>query len=212
MTKTPSFPLSANPWADRCPRTANSSTRGWVSTCCRTSYQRRTNLDQIARTEDVLLGLRAGGRIGIATEAIGSDRDALMLSAYVRDGWDLSPGDSFFVGATASGRIETDGLRNGVLAAEARYYNQTSQRTKFFATVNGTVTEQLDQEQQLLLGGDNGLRGYPLRYQAGTSLGAADARAALLHRLVSVAPVPRRRCRVLRRGADVGHRRDRCDQ
>jgi hypothetical protein len=132
-------------------------------------YHRRTNLDQIGRTEDVLVGLRAGGRIGMATEAIGSDRDALMLSAYVRDGWDLRPGDSLFVGATASGRIESDGLRNGVLAAEARYYNQTSQRTKFFATLNGTVTEELDAEEQLLLGGDNGLRGYPLRYQAGTS-------------------------------------------
>jgi hemolysin activation/secretion protein len=56
-----------------------------------------------------------------------------------------------------------------VLAAEARYYNQTSKRTRFFATINGTVTEELDEDKQLLLGGDNGLRGYPLRYQAGTS-------------------------------------------
>lgn len=133
-------------------------------------YERRTNLDQIDRTEDVLVGLHLGGRVGLASEAIGSDRDALMLNAYIRDGWDLRPGDSLFVGATASGRIESEGLRNGVLSAEARYYNQTSKRTKFFATVNGTVTEQLDQEQQVLLGGDNGLRGYPLRYQAGTSM------------------------------------------
>ena len=41
--------------------------------------------------------------------------------------------------------------------------------TKFFATVNGAVTEALDADQQLLLGGEEGLRGYPLRYQAGTS-------------------------------------------
>lgn len=132
-------------------------------------YQRRTNLDQIERTEDVLLGLRVGGRFGIATEAVGSDRDALIIGAYLHDGWDLRPGDSLFVEATASGRVESDGLRNAVLAAEARYYNQTSKRTKFFATINGTVTEQLDDDEQLVLGGDNGLRGYPLRYQAGTS-------------------------------------------
>ena len=132
-------------------------------------YHRRTNLDQIERTEDVLLGLRAGGRVGLASESVGADRDAVMLSAYVRDGWDLRPGDSLFVGATATGRVEPEGLRNAVLAAEARYYNQTSKRTRFFATINGTVTEQLDDDQQLLLGGDNGLRGYPLRYQAGTA-------------------------------------------
>jgi hemolysin activation/secretion protein len=35
--------------------------------------------------------------------------------------------------------------------------------------VSATVTDSLDPDQQLLLGGDNGLRGYPLRYESGTS-------------------------------------------
>ena len=70
---------------------------------------------------------------------------------------------------TATGRVETDGLRNAVLAAEVRYYRTTSERTKFFATINGTTSENLDAERQILLGGEEGLRGYPLRYQAGTS-------------------------------------------
>ena len=38
-----------------------------------------------------------------------------------------------------------------------------------YAAVSGALTEDLDEETQLLLGGDNGLRGYPLRYQAGTA-------------------------------------------
>ena len=132
-------------------------------------YQERINQDQIERTEDVLLGFRAGARLGLAAEAFGSDRDALMFSAYAQDGWDLSPKSSFFVTGTASGRIENDGLRNAILSAEARYYHTTSERTKFFATVNGAVTESLDADRQLVLGGEEGLRGYPLRYQAGTS-------------------------------------------
>ena len=56
-----------------------------------------------------------------------------------------------------------------MLTAEARYYASTGDRTKFFATIAGTVTENLDDDTQLLLGGDTGLRGYPLRYQAGTA-------------------------------------------
>ena len=36
--------------------------------------------------------------------------------------------------------------------------------------MSGTFSEELDSEDQLVLGGDTGLRGYPLRYQAGTSL------------------------------------------
>ena len=133
------------------------------------NYQERTNQDQIERTEDVLVGLRAGARIGYAAEAIGSDRDALMLSAYAQNGWDFHAASSLFMTAAASGRVEEDGLRNAVLSAEARYYRTTSERTKFFATVNGVITEKLDADEQVLLGGEEGLRGYPLRYQAGTS-------------------------------------------
>jgi hemolysin activation/secretion protein len=113
--------------------------------------------------------VRAGARIGYAGEALGSDREALMLSAYAQNGWKYSEDSSLFVYASGSGRVEDDGLRNGILSGEARYYAQTSQRTKFFAAVNGTVTESLDDSRQLVLGGEEGLRGYPLRYQAGTS-------------------------------------------
>ena len=133
------------------------------------TYKERTNQDQIERTEDVLLGLRVGGRIGYASESFGSDREALMLSAYANNGWDLGRDRSLFVKSAASGRVENDGLRNAVLSAEARYYQQTSAKTKFFATINGTTSENLDLDQQILLGGEEGLRGYPLRYQAGTS-------------------------------------------
>jgi hemolysin activation/secretion protein len=34
--------------------------------------------------------------------------------------------------------------------------------------LSGTAGSNLDVDEQVLLGGDNGLRGYPLRYQAGT--------------------------------------------
>jgi hypothetical protein len=133
------------------------------------AYRERRNQDQIERTEDVLVGLRAGARIGYAAEAFGSDREALLLSAYAQNGWEYPRDRSLFLTATGSGRVEDDGLRNAVISGEARYYARTSPRTKFFATVNGTTTESLDADQQLLLGGEEGLRGYPLRYQAGTS-------------------------------------------
>jgi hemolysin activation/secretion protein len=132
-------------------------------------FQERINQDQIQRTEDVLVGLNASGRIGYASQSLGSDRNAWMVYGYLQDGTDLRPGESLFGSVSSSGRVETGTIRDGVLSAEARYYRRTSPNFKFFATVNGTVTENLDAENQLLLGGDNGLRGYPLRYQAGTA-------------------------------------------
>jgi hypothetical protein len=133
-------------------------------------FEERINQDQIERTEDVLVGLEASARLGYASEWFGSDRDAWVFSGFLQDGKDLRDGESLFGSVILSGRVEDGELRDGVLSAEARYYRRTSKRFKFFATVNGTVTENLDAESQLLLGGDNGLRGYPLRYQAGTSL------------------------------------------
>jgi hypothetical protein len=133
------------------------------------SYQERVNQDQIRRTEDVLVGLRASVKLGYASESIGADRDALVARASVQDGADLRPGLSVFGSFSASGRIEEGELVNGLLGAEGRFYWETSNYSKFFASVSGTVAEQLDPELQLTLGGDNGLRGYPLRYQAGTA-------------------------------------------
>ena len=133
------------------------------------AYQERSNQDQIARTEDVLMGFRAGARLGYASNSLGSDRDAFLLTAYAQNGRDLGRGQSVFGTLRASSRIESGDVANGVLAAEARYYWRTSKNSKFYALISGTTTEALDPENQLLLGGDNGLRGYPLRYQAGTS-------------------------------------------
>jgi hypothetical protein len=133
------------------------------------AYQERVNLNQIARTEDVLVGFQGSARLGYASESLGSGSTAVLLEAFARDGVDLSPRQSLFGSAWASGRYEHGAIQNGVLGAESRYYLATSARSKFYANLSGTVTHNLDENEQLTLGGDTGLRGYPLRYQAGTS-------------------------------------------
>ncbi len=133
------------------------------------AFEERVNLNQIDRTEDVLVGFRGWARLGYATEALGSKTDALLMSAFAQDGTDLGPRQSLFGSAWASGRYERGAVRNGILGAESRYYLETSARSKFYASLSGTVTENLDEDEQLTLGGDTGLRGYPLRYQAGTA-------------------------------------------
>ncbi|MBV9697306.1 MAG: hypothetical protein JO005_10295, partial [Gammaproteobacteria bacterium] len=67
------------------------------------------------------------------------------------------------------GRLEGTALRNGVLDASVRYYVEQSKNWLFFTTFNATKGFALDLDNQILLGGDNGLRGYPLRYQDGTA-------------------------------------------
>jgi hemolysin activation/secretion protein len=68
-----------------------------------------------------------------------------------------------------TGRLERRGLRDTMLQGEARYYRRQSPRMLFFASARGTMAIEPDLDHQLLLGGDTGLRGYPLRYQSGTA-------------------------------------------
>jgi hemolysin activation/secretion protein len=91
-----------------------------------------------------------------------------MLEGTASTGYDLSERQSLSLSAGASGRYEDGSLANGLLSAEARYYFRQSRRRLFFMGLSATAGSNLDVDEQVLLGGDSGLRGYPLRYQAGT--------------------------------------------
>jgi hypothetical protein len=136
----------------------------WVENDFRTARNR----DQIERTEDYSLGWRARTRLGFAGSSLGSDRDALVLDANLAKGWLLSPRQSVMLDADAASRVENGALRGGKFGAGARYYFRQSPGRLLFVDLSTQLGANLDADQQILLGGDSGLRGYPLRYQAGT--------------------------------------------
>ena len=132
-------------------------------------YDTVRNLDQIARTEDVQFGRELRAELGLASAQLGSDRDAATFALSAGTGDRLGEGRSLFVGGSFSGRWESAGLRDGLATAEARYYQRQRENAAFFATTRGAVAFSPDLDHLIELGGDNGLRGYPLRYQVGTS-------------------------------------------
>lgn len=132
-------------------------------------YVSTRNLDQIGRTEDLYLGRSARLEAGWASTAFGSTRESLVLSGSLQAGAEI--GDERYLINTLAlhTRVEGGGLANALLEANSRYYLRQSPARVLFAAINGSLSSNLDPEEQLLLGGDNGLRGYPLRYQAGTA-------------------------------------------
>lgn len=127
-----------------------------------------TELNDMGRTEDVPLGLNLTASIGLASEEWGSDRDATLLRLSLRKGWEPGgPGRLFLVDADASTRREDGSQHNSIISMSARYYQRNLEKHLFSASLSATTSHRLDPEQQVLLGGDNGLRGYPLRYQSG---------------------------------------------
>ena len=133
-------------------------------------YVSTRNLDQIGRTEDLYLGLSARLEAGFASTALGSTQDGAILNGKLQAGADLGREQYLIHSLGFQTRIEGDALANASLDWASRYYLRQSEHRVFFAAVSGTVTSHRDPEEQLLLGGDNGLRGYPLRYQAGDAL------------------------------------------
>jgi len=132
-------------------------------------FVKERNRDQIGRTEDFHLGARIEARIGWASTALGSSDDAWLLRLRASDGFALDSKSTVLVSGTSASRIEAGQFRNALVEGDVRYYYQQSHQALFFATIAGASGNRLDVDNQILLGGDNGLRGYPLRYQTGTS-------------------------------------------
>jgi hypothetical protein len=136
-------------------------------------FQRAENLDQIQRTEDVALGARMRFRLGWLAQPLGADRAGVVYSARASRGYGDPTRMLWNLSTYADGRVESGELRNAIVGGSARWYLRQSPRRLFFVALHGDVADNLDLDNPLEIGGDQGLRGYPLRYQRG------DARAQL---------------------------------
>lgn len=132
-------------------------------------YVTTRNQDQMGRTEDFQMGLQLRASLGWADTSFGSDRDAALFWADASRGYGSLETTALFLSARTSGRVESGDLANTLLSLDARYYRRQSEKRTFFAEFRGTVGESLDLDNPVEIGGDSGLRGYPLRYQAGDS-------------------------------------------
>jgi outer membrane protein assembly factor BamA len=132
-------------------------------------YKKVGDENQIGRTEDVYFGTQVSGQLGFSSPAYGADRNAIILAAHLLRGIELTEVQQIFVTSNFSSRIEDGRARNLIADAGAKYYWRWRTDWLLYAELSGTVTDSLDPDLQLLLGGDNGLRGYPLRYESGTS-------------------------------------------
>lgn len=130
-------------------------------------FEEAKNRDQIDRTEDFLLGTHLSMTLGYAAPEFGSDRHAVPFSASLGNGGRPRERWTLLFDGKAIGRIEDGEARDTALGAEARVYFRIARSLLLFASLSGNRLFRPDDDHQLLLGGDNGLRGYPRDYQAG---------------------------------------------
>ena len=132
-------------------------------------FETTSNRDMIGRTEDFYMGTRLSASLGWADESFGSDRDSLLYNFSARRGFGAIKKKALILSSILRGRIDDGESANTQLGLIARYYNQITDKRLFFTTVEGSIGDNLDLDNLVELGGNTGLRGYPLRYQTGDS-------------------------------------------
>jgi hypothetical protein len=131
-------------------------------------FDRELNRNLIGRPEFFALGLAASVQLGYAAAGLGSSHTALLYAATLSRGFEPAPRQTLITSGALSGQYAEGKVRRQQLDGQAQYYLPQSPRWLFYAAAAGALQTNPEPVDALLLGGDNGLRGYPLRYQSGT--------------------------------------------
>jgi outer membrane protein assembly factor BamA len=132
-------------------------------------YLKYHNYNEIERTEDFYLGTHVSAQLGWSDPAFGANIRGLIFDATAGYGLATEHSETLTFATTLDGRLENGTAQNTVATASFHYYMKQSEQFLFYAGIDAAVGRNLDLDDQILLGGDNGLRGYPLRYQDGTA-------------------------------------------
>ncbi|MFL6573920.1 MAG: hypothetical protein ACJ8G4_19330 [Burkholderiales bacterium] len=131
------------------------------------SYEKVVNREQIGRTEYFALGTKAAVQLGRSFTTLGGTVDGWIVSLGASHGMHLFRSHSLFASASLSGRVEEGRRQNQLFSASARYFIPQRRDAVFMAALNADVYRHPDRTAPLQLGGDTGLRGYPLSFQSG---------------------------------------------
>lgn len=131
------------------------------------NYTKRENFRTMGRIEDIALGHQFLIQAGFLHPKLGSDASYLKLFSRYSKGYSPAENQLSLLTADATTWLG-DGPYRGLRAnfkAEWNAYNAAS--TSWHLSSELHTADNLQSGEQLLLGGDNGLRGYPTGYRSG---------------------------------------------
>ncbi len=132
-------------------------------------FETTVNFDQIERTEDRFVGTRLNARLGYSSKSAGSESNAWHYRADFSNALITTNKNSLTIASHLSGRWESRDVQNARLSGVMRFHRRINKHQLFYAGLSATAGKNLDIDNPLFLGGETGLRGYPLRYQNGES-------------------------------------------
>lgn len=129
-------------------------------------FRTGVNYTQIGKPEDFNVGLTFTGQLGRSVSWLGSTRQQWIYSTTIAKGFDIGERGLLRANLGFTGRYASRGEQQ-TSNASAEYYHRHNGGFTFYGAFNGAMVRNPDAPNPLTLGGDNDLRGYPLRYQSG---------------------------------------------
>lgn len=129
-------------------------------------FRTMTDLEQIGKPEDLNVGLELIAQVGRSLSWLGSSRQQWLYQTSLAKGADISERALLRATASLSGRYASGG-ENTTATLSLRYFHRQNHGFAFYGAFAGSMVSNPDVPNPLTLGGDNDLRGYPLRYQSG---------------------------------------------
>ncbi len=152
--------------------------------CQNIEYHKMRGVTTFDRDEDINMGWVGQGEIGPSPEKFGATQDAWVGRLMLGKNFHAIENQVWLNAAKVDGRMEHGGVRDGVLRVRNQYYlmDWLPKHTFTFRS-EYTVSKNLDPEDEFLLGGENGLRGYSVRQFSGSSrvLFTLENRRAVLY-------------------------------
>ena len=127
----------------------------------------QSNLLQMGAVEDLSLGHHFRASLGWSNPLWGATNKSLPFSAGYSRGFQPSRKNLGLISMDAKGFIRKGEIHDSDLNLQADWFIFQGRRSSLHFLGSIEIGAQLSAERQIALGGDSGLRGYPLKMQTG---------------------------------------------
>ena len=130
-------------------------------------YLKTENRNVIGRSEFFELGLHVTAQLGRSSAGLGATRSPWLYTGTISQGVETASGGQVLGSLSLSVEYEDGQASRQFYATSLQAYLPQTERWLHYGLAQFDAIVQPGPADQLLLGGDNGLRGYPSRYQSG---------------------------------------------
>ncbi|WP_333609055.1 BamA/TamA family outer membrane protein [Arsukibacterium sp.] len=130
------------------------------------NYRKLFNINQFNRVEDINLGWQASVRLGYLQPMLGADQHGWQIQAKASKVWQLYP-DTWLLSEVAYQRLWWQAFQQQLFSSHLQLVHQLNSRSSLVAIAAVDLGQNRFADEGLYLGGDTGLRAFPLFYQRG---------------------------------------------